>query len=334
MKEILLTIVIPTYNREKRLLNTLKKLESQTNKNFYLVIVDNSSDYDIEKMLKNNIGNDLRKKTELRKNNVNIGMVGNLSKIMILSKTEWLWTLSDDDEPINNAVDLIYKEIEEANNKLGMISFEGIADDIITAQRGKKKEIIIKDLNELIDRCYFRKTKVKDLQIIFLSTGIYNVKLLNKYLINSFTYGNTYIPQSIPIILSLYDKAIEVKFVSKVLVKYIPPDSEFWDGIKVTLGMSTISHLPLELNKKDFGKLMELVTWFEPKSIFLWCIGKEEYFRRYYNLIYYNSYIYSYSFKRKIKAFIFLKLLNFPLTYNFFKILKKVYKNYKLKEKK
>ena len=333
MEKVLLTIIIPTHNREKRLLNTLKKLESQTNKNFYLIIVDNSSDYDIEKMLKNNIGDDLRKKIELRKNNVNIGIVGNLAKIMTLSKTEWLWTLSDDDEPMNNAVDLIYKEIEEGNNKLGMISFVGIADDIIATQRGKKKEMIIKDLKVLIDVCYFRETNVKDLQIIFLSTGIYNVKLLNEYLINSFTYGSTYIPYIIPAILALYDKKIEFKFVSKALVKYIPPDGETWDGIKATLGLSTISHLPLELNKKDFGKLMELVTWFEPKSIFLWCIGKEEYFRRYYNLIYYNSYIYSYSFKRKITAFIFLKLLNFPLTYNFLKILKKVYKNYKLKEK-
>ncbi|MFR3819663.1 MAG: glycosyltransferase family 2 protein [Fusobacterium varium] len=334
MEKVLLTIIIPTYNREKRLLNTLKKLESQTNKNFYLIIVDNSSDYDIEKMLKNNIGEELRKKIELRKNNVNIGMVGNLAKIMTLSKTEWLWTLSDDDEPMSNAVELIYKEIKEGNEKLGMISFEGTADDITTTQRGKKKETIIKDLKKLIDICYFRESKVKDLPLAFLSTGVYNVKLLTKYLNNSFTYANTYLPHCVPAILALYDKKIEFKFVSKALVKYIPPAGETWDGIKATLGLSTISHLPLELNKKDFGKLMELVTWFEPKSIFLWCIGKEEYFRRYYNLIYYNSYIYSYSFKRKITAFIFLKLLNFPLTYNSLKILKKVYKNYKLKEKK
>lgn len=52
--EQMITIAIPTYNRPKQLLETLKNLQRQTNQNFRIFICDNASDYDVNTEVKNN----------------------------------------------------------------------------------------------------------------------------------------------------------------------------------------------------------------------------------------------------------------------------------------
>ena len=46
-----ITVLIPTYNRKESLSRTLRDLESQTRKDFYVVISDNASDYDVKELL-------------------------------------------------------------------------------------------------------------------------------------------------------------------------------------------------------------------------------------------------------------------------------------------
>lgn len=73
-----LTVAIPTYNRKEFLSETLESLDSQTFKDFQVIIFDNASNYNIDEFIslfpKLNI--------KIDKNEKNIGGVANINKII------------------------------------------------------------------------------------------------------------------------------------------------------------------------------------------------------------------------------------------------------------
>jgi glycosyltransferase involved in cell wall biosynthesis len=75
MQDKLLTICIPTYNRESRLLKQLDSLYAQedvyqTN----IQIIDNHSDYDIESAIIDHFGKDKLSNLQIHINPVNLGL--------------------------------------------------------------------------------------------------------------------------------------------------------------------------------------------------------------------------------------------------------------------
>lgn len=310
----ILSVVIPTYNRKERLLNVLNILKKQTNQNFLVIISDNNSNYDVEKTILENFSNSFCEKIKVHKNIVNKGMAVNLAEILSLSSSEWIWTLSDDDEPFNNSVEMIYDEIEKIRDKnIGMLSF---SVDLPKTYEGRKikNDKILNSLSEMIDESYSTGCKTKELEIIFLSTGVHNIKLLKDYLHLAYNYSYTYLSHIIPAIIALNDKKIKIEYSSKKIVKNLPPNGDGWDTVKIMLGLSTMSHLPLKLTKEYFGKLMELVIWVDPVRMAYYCLSNLEEEKRNYYLMYDNNFKYSYSFKRRILSFCCLVLMKCPLS--------------------
>lgn len=310
----ILSIVIPTYNRKERLLNVLNMLKKQTNQNFLVIISDNNSNYDVEKTILENFDNSFSKKIKVHKNIVNKGRTVNLAEILSLSLSEWAWILSDDDELLDNSVEIIYKEIKEIGDKsIGMLSFSA---ELPKTYKGRKikNDKILNSLSELINESYATDCRMRELEMIFLSTGVQNIKLLKDYLYLAYEYSYTYLPYIIPVIFALNDKKIKVKYSSKKIVKNLPPNGDGWDIVKVMLGLSTMSHLPLKLTKEYFGKLMELVIWVDPARMAYYCLSDLEEEKRNYYLMYDNNFKYSYSFKRRILSFWCLVLMKCSLS--------------------
>lgn len=320
----ILSVVIPTYNRKKRLLNVLNILKKQTNQNFLVIISDNNSNYDVEKTILENFSNSFCEKIKVHKNIVNKGVAINLAEILSLSSSEWIWTLSDDDEPFNNSVEIIYDEIEKVRDEnIGMLSFSAELPVTHMGRKIKNNKTFI-SFSELIDESYNIVCKEKVLEMIYLSTGVHNIKLLKDYLFLAYEYSYVHFAHVVPAIFALNDKKIKIRTSSQKIVKYLPPNGDGWNIAKVMLGLSTTSHLPLNLTKEYFGKLMELVIWIDPIRVFYHCLSDSEEEKRKYYLIYDNNFKYSYSFKRKILSFCYLILMKCSLSYFVLLLLKKI----------
>lgn len=93
MKKPFFSIVIPTYNRAKDLQKAIAVCLGQTFRDFELIISDNASRDQTEKIVK--AFRD--KRIKYFKNKVNIGAANNYAKVTSYAKGEYLFTMGDDD---------------------------------------------------------------------------------------------------------------------------------------------------------------------------------------------------------------------------------------------
>lgn len=109
----LISIAIPTYNREYYLSQAIESVLRQSYPNIEIIISDNASTDHTEEVVNKYLNNDSIK---YYKNTTNIGMVPNWRKILYEYVTgDWLLILSDDDyfvekDYIYNAVKLLQKD--------------------------------------------------------------------------------------------------------------------------------------------------------------------------------------------------------------------------------
>lgn len=302
-----LTIVIPTYNRKDRLTVVLSGLFKEKNQKFNIIILDNCSDYSIEKDILEKENFD-KKRIKIIKRQQNIGMIGNVTSCLVASESKWMWLLSDDDEVMEDAIKKIYNEIE-SNDGIAAFKFstEGIG------VMGEEQNIVINSLEEFIDYYYGDGNISPSGNLVFMSNNVFNMELLKEYIKYAFDYSYTQVPHMIPIIIGLNEKKIKIKFSEKKIVKYISPElGKSWSVKKIGLGASTFSHLPLSLNKEYFKKFLKIIMWIDYrwsyKSLLLDSKEKREY---YYKLMYVNIYKYYLKPAKKIKYYMYLISLKF-----------------------
>lgn len=156
-KKIFLSVIIPTFNRKRLLLEALKSVLSQFQVSFEweILIVDNTP------LDRNNLTPALEivKKINNTKvlyyhNNVNIGSGYNWNRGVELARGEWVTFLHDDDLLCHDAlknIENIIKAYSNLNKKLGYIhanmqKFSGIFDE---------KKIVLKKMPFLIELTQF-----------------------------------------------------------------------------------------------------------------------------------------------------------------------------------
>lgn len=111
MNKPILSICIPTYNRAEYLIECLNNITCQFNnsdisKNIEIIISDNASDDETEKMVKK-----YQKKFEnifYFKNESNLGYDRNVERVIYLAKGNFIWTLSDDEIIKQNSLTFLF----------------------------------------------------------------------------------------------------------------------------------------------------------------------------------------------------------------------------------
>jgi GT2 family glycosyltransferase len=235
----ILTIVIPTYNREKRLLNQLRSIFLQPEyKDVEIVILDNHSDYDIATSLKDHFSPKELSNVELIRNPFNIGIDGNLSNSFMFCKTKYMWLLSDDDETLIDSIKAILLNIE--NNKDIAIFKYSIANFF------PEEDKTISSIAEFID--YYRSGIHSSGTMIYISNNIFNMELLSPFIQNVFTPFNFFML----IFSSLSTKAFKMKFCPQSIVSYISPDAgSEWDFIPMLIRVSTFDKFAMSILHKN-----------------------------------------------------------------------------------
>jgi glycosyltransferase involved in cell wall biosynthesis len=300
----ILTIGIPTYNRKSQLLNTLNNIFKNDLTNVEeILIIDNNSDYDLNSV----VSSFDKKKIRIIKNNHNIGQAVNISLPFLHCKTKWLWLLSDDDLVIDSAISNIFYEINKSLDNTVMIKFD------INRNSINQTDYSVNSLEDFIDY-YHSDNEVRTGDLVFMSTNVYNLDNLDKYLIYAFEYAYTYIGYIIPIFMALNKNNYSVKFSSLSVVKYQVPENWGWSFPVVGKGLSTLGHIPLELNLSYRKKFLEITSLISYRSIILNFVNSEKNFRHIsiadFKIIYDNSYKYYLPIRSKLICLFFIYLMS------------------------
>ncbi|MFO0807407.1 MAG: glycosyltransferase family A protein [Gemmataceae bacterium] len=99
-----LTVAIPTYNRNRQLVETLGRLLPQLTATCRVVIFDNCSPTPVTESLADLLSHYPQAHVKIHRNRVNIGGNANVCRCFETCETEWLWVLGDDDPPLPDAV--------------------------------------------------------------------------------------------------------------------------------------------------------------------------------------------------------------------------------------
>lgn len=298
-----LSIIIPTYNREKKLCRLLDSIfREDISLITEIVIVDNNSDYDITKTLNSYSKGKIR----IVRNPFNVGMASNIMSTFGHCKTKWMWLISDDDLVLPNSILNVVNRIKQ-NQDVSYLKFstEG------TGKLGLERNFTANNLEELIDY-YLKEKPIRRGNLVFVSNGVFNLDLLSPYLIYGYEFSYTYIPHLIPVFFGLNNN-IPVIFFNEKIIEFISPENGFWSFSKVGLGLSCLSHLPLQLSDSYYKKFLNLTMCIPYQKLFIYFIKfKDKNSIRVYKYIYNNIYRYYLSNSQKGLSYLLILMLNKP----------------------
>lgn len=141
----LVSIVVPVYNREHLITESLRSAQQQTYKNLEIVVVDNQSTDNTWKVLQNAAALDSRIK--IFQNPTNVGPVKNWSKCFEYAKGKYIKILWSDDliEPEFISDTMAVFDSNVAFVMTGISEFSDNSDKIINSDFHYKTEVSIKD---------------------------------------------------------------------------------------------------------------------------------------------------------------------------------------------
>lgn len=252
-----ITIMIPTYNRKECLLKLLQCLKNQTCQDFYIVISDNHSNYDVKECIteyQKFFG--CRMKLEIR--STNVGSTVNINGVFTMAQTKWGWLMGDDDFPLPNAVETIYSYL---NDQVGALHFS-----LYDLSGFINTYVDLKDLPAFIDLFWEMSNGSKEVvnlqgDLIFMSNKVYNLDIIRQYLFQQNTYGYTRVPQMVSILTMLDQKKGYFRVVDTNLVRVSDTSNQSWKMTNIALGTSTFSHVPFNVSENQRKKLNLIIMF-------------------------------------------------------------------------
>lgn len=294
-----LSIIIPSFNRAKELKRLLRSIYTEDLSEVYeIVIIDNNSDYNVFDVLSDYDNHKLR----IIRNPVNVRMGNNIMNCYSSCRSKWMWIISDDDQMIKGGVQEVLKRIKEYSDYSYLkFSTEGI-------RNGVELNSEVSSLEGLVD--YYKTVGYSNSgNLVFISNGIYNLELLNPFIGKGFEHSYTYIPHLIPVFFALANNC-KVHFFSTKIINRIFSDKDIWSISTVGLGLSTLSHLNLKLDRSYEKEFYRLVMVVDSSLLFHFLVkNKIERSHRIFRLIYQSIYtLYLNPFEKMRAAIMFFIL--------------------------
>lgn len=120
VKEDLVSIIVPVYNKEKYILDSINSVQNQTYKNWELILIDDFSSDNCVSLIKQEINKD--KRIKLHQNEKNSGPAISRNNGIYMAKGRYICYLDADDLWIK---DKLEKQVNFMKNKQGTFSFTG-----------------------------------------------------------------------------------------------------------------------------------------------------------------------------------------------------------------
>jgi len=167
--EFLVSIIMPTYNSEKYISESIESVISQTYKNWELIIVDDNSNDNTEKIVKSYT--DKYKNIKYLKLKENKGAAVARNKAISLSKGRFIAFLDSDDLWIDNKLDMQVSFMINNNIAFSFTDYELIDD------YGKSLNKIIRMPNKLSYEEYLRNTIIQTVTVMIDRNYINDVSM-------------------------------------------------------------------------------------------------------------------------------------------------------------
>lgn len=230
MKKIL-TISIPTYNRQKQLLRLLHSIDIQDCIDLYKIqILDNNSSYSIEECINSCFSQSFINNIEILHRNTNGGGDYNIASSFCYVDTELMWLIGDDDETLPGSIKSIVRRYKE-NPDIAFFKYPA------TSSINVEEDIILNSVEDL-KKCYRNKLFYPG-DLIYLSNNVYNVERVRKYFSDCLYYCYCSAPHTIPFLRTLLTPNEKAMFCKDVVVKYNAPDGDHWNYVKIVTSFGT-----------------------------------------------------------------------------------------------
>lgn len=155
----MLTIAIPTYNRHEYLLEQINRLIEQNNEAIEVIVIDNLSTPSVEDFFTEKIN--LPKNFTIIRNTKHVIIDENIYNCIKSATKDWVWTLSDGDYIVNDAVAKVLGTIKQHE------------DSFFIGMLGGNK--VVENLNDYLK-------ELKYWSVFAVSYCIFNMKFFAKYL--------------------------------------------------------------------------------------------------------------------------------------------------------
>lgn len=259
-RKSVLTIAIPTYNRNEKLKRSIEVLVPQLNSKVKILILDNESTTPVAETLAE-ILNKLNAESAVTivRNKANVGMAANIIRCFETCDTEWMWLLGDDDVPNLVAVAGVLEDIEKHKD----CSFLNYKSPLCPT---RKADFYTTGQEQLLDQLDGFGN------LLFISVGVYNLKSLSGDL--RITYQLAYsIAPHLVYLLSGLKATGKAWFLTRELHDFHLRDTteaENWSWLSLSLCIPVLYEVPLlvsENAKRKFaGYILTHVK--SPKEIF------------------------------------------------------------------
>lgn len=229
MKTPLLTIAIPTFDRNDILTQTVAALLPQLAPEVRLVIRDNASPHPVTQTLSELAGSAC---VQIVRNPCNIGGSANVLRCLETCETEWLWILGDDDLPDHDAVERVLADVREADASLIGVNYRSELFDRHLDLELRGAEDFLRRMDSLSN-------------VLFLSASVLRAPALQRHLRPAYTYAYSGMPHVLALLLALGTDG-RVKLSTQHLVTWREADaSNSWPVVNASLAFPTVLDLPL-----------------------------------------------------------------------------------------
>ncbi len=241
---IILTIAIPTYNRPDRVKNTISLLLPQLTSQVKIMVLDNCSDVNIQNHLKEQIGGNVLDKVEVMRHRVNIGGDANFQRCFELCDTPYIWMLGDDDRVQENAIELIFEELNNFKDH----DLIGINFNSNCCKVERKSAVTISSTAQLAEKLDFFGNW------LFISTSIYKTEEYLKHIRYQAWGAYSMASQLVPPMLAISNNKTLV-LSEKYIVSNIPQDlDKKWSDFQISLSITGLLEAPVGFTKDDYKK--------------------------------------------------------------------------------
>lgn len=227
-----LTILIPTYNRKERLLETLSAISLQGYWGEYdIVIVDNCSNYNVDETICEAFPAEFNKMINVHRWFFNTGMSTNISIAFEFVRTKWCWFLSDDDLILDGALEQVMKDIKTHPSVAAIkYSIENICSYEDCTIDSVEEWAAFYINHNTGDKCYL--------------SMLYNISILYPYLSELTIHSYSYLSFWLPVLRVINETDSNMLISSTRLYKY-KPNSDGWSSthdkyLNTLLGIRTL----------------------------------------------------------------------------------------------
>jgi glycosyltransferase involved in cell wall biosynthesis len=235
----LLTIAIPTYNRNASLARTVAVLIPQVSAACKLLILDNLSDIPVSETLAQILAVADMRHIRIIRHNVNIGASANILRCIEECDTPWIWIVNDKCLPRPGAVKTILSSVKDTPEAV-YFQFNG-EDDYSTSHRSVTEVTT--------GRLDFVKNIWLFSQLMDINTGVYNVHRIQPFVRYGYIYSFTLVPHVATLLMALDNKAVSVLSKEYIVTRQFTPFQDRPSRLQFATGFPTL--LQLQLTKDE-----------------------------------------------------------------------------------